>query len=478
MSNNEDLILLNRMYAGEFLNNNIGFEAINLVKADDDTSYIYVTPYGTMAEDKYEKVKEILFVKPYVKGSYQIIAKAVGLQLSEEIKNSLHTKEDLRKKQEDKIEQIKYSDISYNEIFVDNRSTTKKGNSINGAYYTYTGKVFLAKKLLTISDSDFINCTKKLFRTSLKMFISKSDVLQDNTNLAEEKAISTYDYLQNLIKNEDNWDSEEVKKIDCNNILRQGFISILRKEYDELSFSNLFSYIFLNYPKAFAEFYKNVLCTDKNIKDQSVNGFTFDCDNDIKIEREKDNIDLKLTDINGNVIVIENKIKAEINGADFKVLEDSINKNSTELGLVEKDKDVGVEVEVESQLSKYYSLVTSNLEDKAKAMFFIFVPNYHNLQLKQNIFRKGLKEIKWSYKNASNYSIIKYSEIYNFYKSWFESEENQAVFKDDLIAKFYFEEFLLAVEKHSKDVDNQLEEDLKIRFNNKILEINKRKFKL
>lgn len=478
MSNNEDLILLNRMYAGEFLNNNIGFEAINLVKADDDTSYIYVTPYGTMAEDKYEKVKVILFVKPYSKGSYQIIAKAVGLQLSEEIKNSLHTKEDLRKIQEYKIKQIKYSRISYNEIFVDNRSTTKKGNSINGAYYTYTGKVFLAKKLLTISDSDFINCTKKLFRTSLKMFISKSDVLQDNTNVAEEKAISTYDYLQNLIKNEDNWDSEGVKKIDCNNILRQGFISILRKEYDELSFSNLFSYIFLNYPKAFAEFYKNVLCTDKNIKDQSVNGFTFDCDNDIKIEREKDNIDLKLTDINGNVIVIENKIKAEINGADFKVLEDSINKNSTELGLVEKDKDVGVEVEVESQLSKYYSLVTSNLEDKAKAMFFIFVPNYHNLQLKQNIFRKGLKEIKWSYKNASNYSIIKYSEIYNFYKSWFESEENQAVFKDDLIAKFYFEEFLLAVEKHSKDVDNQLEEDLKIRFNNKILEINKRKFKL
>ena len=75
-----DLILLNRMYVGEFLNENIGFESINLVKADDGKNYIYVTPYGTMDIDKYKKVKTILFVRKYAPRTYQIIAKAENLK--------------------------------------------------------------------------------------------------------------------------------------------------------------------------------------------------------------------------------------------------------------------------------------------------------------------------------------------------------------------------------------------------------------
>lgn len=55
-------ILINKMYVGEYLNNNIGHEVINLLRADGNTdkfgdgqNYIYVQPYGTMEKEHNEK---------------------------------------------------------------------------------------------------------------------------------------------------------------------------------------------------------------------------------------------------------------------------------------------------------------------------------------------------------------------------------------------------------------------------------------
>lgn len=81
-------------------------------------------------------------------------------------------------------------------------------------------------------------------------------------------------------------------------------------------------------------------------------------------------------------------------------------------------------------------------EPETNARFFIFVFNYHNLQLTDNILYKDGKEIKWSYKYAGEYKIIDYKEIYDCYDAWFSNEIN----KNNLNIKeqLYLKEFLLA----------------------------------
>ena len=42
MNNKTEGIILNRMYAGDYLDENIGHEIINLFRADDNCNYIYL----------------------------------------------------------------------------------------------------------------------------------------------------------------------------------------------------------------------------------------------------------------------------------------------------------------------------------------------------------------------------------------------------------------------------------------------------
>ena len=72
-------ILLDRMYAGSFLNRNIGQEAINLIKADDGENYIYVNPYGTFRSSSSEASREIetvLLTRGVNRERVEVIAKA------------------------------------------------------------------------------------------------------------------------------------------------------------------------------------------------------------------------------------------------------------------------------------------------------------------------------------------------------------------------------------------------------------------
>ena len=197
-------------------------------------------------------------------------------------------------------------------------------------------------------------------------------------------------------------------------------------------FSNLFAYIFRTYKEAFVGFLFDKLLTAKNFNgDQLYNNFSFS--HEFEVEREVNNIDLKLTDIDGNIIVIENKIKSNING------------------LKQNHK---------SQLSKYYNIITDELIDQnVKASFFIFYPEYH----------KTLKDNLSSYLYGDKYALISYKDIYIYYNDWF--KKNQNIFTKTSYEYFYFCEFLNSLKKHTKSIDNQQEEELKRKFNNRIWEL-------
>ena len=75
----KDTILINIMYTGDYTNKNIGHEIINLYKTDKGENYIYISPYGKLADDKYGGVSTVLLARPAEKGRLEIIAKADGL---------------------------------------------------------------------------------------------------------------------------------------------------------------------------------------------------------------------------------------------------------------------------------------------------------------------------------------------------------------------------------------------------------------
>lgn len=181
---------------------------------------------------------------------------------------------------------------------------------------------------------------------------------------SENEYPQDYDEFKKLLNNPEVWEEENTtEKIDLDEIYtyesHEGFLSVIKKEDDELVFSNLFSYIFNHKKDVFIDFVKEVLCID----DFKIN---------YTIYREKDTKDGKidlLIENDNSVIVIENKIKSKING--------------------------------ENQLSKYVNYANKNYGNK-NLNFYIFAPDYNQINL--NIYEEGDK-----------YKIINYSHIYNFY---------------------------------------------------------------
>ena len=174
--------------------------------------------------------------------------------------------------------------------------------------------------------------------------------------------------------------------------------------------TNMFAYFFDINREAFSHFAREVL--------------HIDVQTDFSIEREKRNIDLLISDKN-NAIVIENKIKSSINGID--------------------DRHDIYSDQVQSQLKKYYQFVTSDDEYRKKtASCFIFSPNYNRIDLSK--FSCGEK-----------YTIVYYREVYNFFV------ENRNLYEVP-----YFDDFINAMYKHTKDYDNDLEEEMQRRFQNTI----------
>ena len=195
------------------------------------------------------------------------------------------------------------------------------------------------------------------------------------------------------------------------------FLKIIRQEDSELAFSNMFAYFFNINKIAFSKFARKVL--------------SIDIQTDFTIEREKKNIDLLICDKN-NAIVIENKIKSSING-----IHDRHNIYSNL---------------IQSQLKTYYQFVTTDAEYSKKTVScFIFSPNYNHIDLSK--FSCGEK-----------YSVVYYREIYHFFL------ENRDLY--DNVP--YFEDFMNALQKHTMDYDNELEEEMQRKFQNTIYKDKKR----
>lgn len=256
----------------------------------------------------------------------------------------------------------------------------------------------------------------KLSATSQKVYLS------ENVKLANSD-IMLWSYLNDEAQKHF-WKDASPLVIDYNNpYIKDSFLTVIKQEYDELVYSNLFAYFFSKNPLFFNYFFENIEWEDV---DGNARGKVFDVwqsdkaevDTALSVEREKKNIDLFIK-TNKKIIVIENKIKSGINGK-----EDNCS-----------DSDM------QTQLEKYYEHATQIAQkENLNSCFLIFAPNYNILD--KNDFKSA---------QAQAYKIVRYKKIFDVCQN-FKKEGGYNSFTG--IDKLYYEEFLKALNIHTDSSAN------------------------
>ena len=394
----KDTILLNKMYSGEFTENNIGHEIINFFKTDDLENYIYILPYGGIAKERNNRVEHILLTSPMHDGKFSILAKI------------------------EKPEQINYGGNSKqnNTVSAAQREFVKKHN------ITYGGKL-----IYDILESNKNNDTAAYvtFKATSGVIRAKKPIIvnQDTFNLQRSKGYAQgtdYTYFKEIIDTSSLWEKEDrttTVNIDgFEDVNGTNFLQLIKKEDDENIISNLFYYYLSNNQKLLDEFCKEVLTipTDNySIKREvciadKIKHNKKDTTEDTKTQRYG-RIDLWFSG-DRNTVVIENKVKSGINGS-------------------RHDLDSG---SVITQLEDYIEF--SEKEIGKNHHYFIFAPNYNEIQTKENSNK---------YSNNENYTIVRYKEIYMFFKQ-------HVADVDELNC---YSQFVNALAKHIYTPDKEME---------------------
>lgn len=373
-------ILFNRMYKGEYAKE--GHEVINLFKADDDKNYVYINRTGKLGAG-HNEIENILLVQGINYKTLEIIAKAKVVQSVWNMPDEKRIK---------KQGQVRYGDVTLKEIFNQGDDYPYISYEVENVFYP-TQKTYITIDenfkqsngyvVLLPNSNDTI---KKLAGQFLHFFFA------ENGGKSE-----AYKAVDDLINDESKWETEnrtqkilvkeyqnKKSKLEVDDF---NFLKLIRKEYDELSYSNMFQYFLSKDKELFKKFMSEILKVETQ--------------GDYSIDREVENIDLLIKDEN-NIIVIENKIKSGINGIRHDIYSDKI----------------------QSQLAEYFKYAKSIAEkENLKIKCFIFSPDYNQLDLKD-------------YKDSKEYKIINYSELFEFF------------YKNKIDDKYY-DDFLSALKIHT-----------------------------
>ena len=461
-ANNKIGIVLNRMYVGDYLSNNIGHEVINLFKADNGEHYVYLNSRGNLAKEHEGKIGAMLFVKYYRKGVVEVIGKAVGLEEADGVTESLSRNLD-EENAELSNKQKEYINLQKDGIFYNGASIFDifKGAGQQSIYITYGAEgVYRTKKgkriFICFGDAQEITSEDakiivleyyKQAKASLKQYVYPSSQNDD------------YEELMVLINDNSYWEDKCVKKVkdeleelkDNLNVERTiSLFDICQIQNDENRFSNALKYFMEKYPDLWRKFFRFGKCHNYDGNSNKISEEEYpinitlrpkwfvrrEYDTTIKSYDEEDatfktssnsgRIDLFISD-GENVVVIENKIKSGIN----------------------KAKNVSEE---KTQLDRYVKYV-KNLRSKNNKLndaYFILAPNYN------------IPEIEDTLRNE--YKVITYKNIYEFLNGSMEIETD-----DNLKA------FLDAMHRHTHgNVNDYLYYDMMQKFVSRINEIDER----
>lgn len=409
-----DTIIIERMYAGKYLSENIGHEIINTFKTDNGENYVYISPWGTINE-KSQNTKAVIFVRLINQHCYEVIGYAGELSLilsREAMKKAKEagTTDDERQRDAIAKNNISYGGLPVNDIFSEQNNTvyvTFKANKYRNV--NRKNKIYIVDDEKAALNDSYIYIPEFRFsRQSLKLYAYK------------DTRTRAYEALEKMINTEMYWESENTSKmIQESEVVNSNFgiLDIIGKSDDELVYSNWMEHYLSNFPNVQKRLVNDVLhiATDENML----------------VKREYHNIDLWLEN-SSHIIVIENKIKSGINGVD------------------NERHDLKAKG-IQSQLSNYYFFA----EGEAKATdrethYFIFLPDYSYKDEDLSVYLMHDK-----------YTIVRYSEISTFFDSVSDNVP-------------YIEEFRKALKKQASPYYKDLYQVMEERFINKIAQKKKK----
>ena len=436
------MIILMNMYTGRYITEqgNLGHEAINMFRADDGKFYIWLNSMG-VCSNKDADNSTVIMVRSVNAKLYKVWAKAECCRLCKgaEIPR-------LRKNEgvEDKL--LRY-------------------NAQKELRVTYNGKDPM-DQIYKEADMFATFCSPTVFEANGDIYLTSDKALAD-----PEKCIYYADFkiseamrayigenhaahkdLQDFLDTPVIWkeiltnDYSVVEKSEFN------FFKLLRKDRDELSFSNALAYFIQKV--GLSCFLQDCLQLDAAFLSDSYS-----------LLREKNNIDISFWGAR-HVVIIENKIDAYITvdgrqsidrqikmASDlyFSHLSDSARKiKETELRSVVMNYHGDV-----SQLSKYYFFAVAHLLNQglsasgieAYIRCFLLVPEYAKKQFEAD--KDGCYTSPFLL--SEKYKIITYKDIYDYFSS---------VEVDDR----YVDDFRSALKPLGNEFNNELEIEMKRRF--------------
>ena len=407
--------------SGEYLHTNLGHEVINFFQADNGIHYLYLNATGNFAKEHKNKIGHMLFVKYYDKGIVEVIGMATGL---EDVPGA-----NMPLKRDKKFKEVDENIWKHQIDFINNEEVCYGGKSIldifSGAEQQSIFITYKAEKVYRIKSSHRIFICFSSVNSDANLpiegiVIKLSEINQAKTSLKQYiKSDSEKDYeaLKKLIDDEYLWES--VGKVDLNqykaSLQMISLFDICQIKNNENCFSNALAYFMMQpqYYELWVEFFKNFIIDEE---------FEINLNEDFSIEREASakiedtnwdhntkpsggRIDLLIRD-GKNIIVIENKIKSDINS-------------------IAKDKfDC-------NQLDRYVNYIEWLKSENEQGHFILLTPNYNVPTLKEE-----MRKI---------YKIVTYGKVYDFlskYKHKFENDSN-------------FVAFFNAIKRHTFETENE-----------------------
>ncbi|MBR0419997.1 MAG: hypothetical protein IJI66_12610 [Erysipelotrichaceae bacterium] len=365
LDNNSKTIVIDRMYAGSYLDDNIGHEIINTYQTDAGENYIYINPWGIINQ-KAKNTEYVLLVRLINQHCMEVLAYAGDLQL-------LLSDKALEGKQKDageidskrQLDLVADNKIMYGGVYLNNLLSEQR----NTVFVTFRSNRYrMARKQFYIVD------TKEEIKNENHFYIPGINFSKQSLRMYfyENEHERAYKELKRIIEEMDLWQNKNNSRaVDLNKPTddTSNILDIIKKTDDELSYSNWISYYLDNDPKLFCSFAEEVLGVSMNTSPI--------------IRREYFNIDIWLED-KDNVVVIENKLKSGINGVD-------------------SDRHDIKSDSIQSQLSKYVEIAEKEADGRTPH-YYIFLPDYSYPD----------EELK-KYTQGEKYQIIRYSSLYNFF---------------------------------------------------------------
>ena len=423
-------IVLNRMYVGDYLSTNLGNEVINMFQADNGNHYLYLNAYGNFGKSHFGQIGYMLLVKYHAEGMFEVIGKAEGLMDVEGADATL--KQDYKavnpsisKAQTEYIEKenITYGGVPVRKIFNDAEQ--------QNIFITYKAdRLFKPNRRIFIGygvEADVVLTGYKQAKTSLKTYIYPEGTFagdQKRENIEEKKL--DYKKLYDLIEQDNLWiESKECINDDLLKIKSRevSIFDICQIQNDENRFSYALAYFMTQpqYKKLWQNFFKQygIKLGDNYTVTREESAKIEDNDWDHATKSSGGRIDLLIRD-EKNIIVIENKIKSDINS-------------------IEGDSEG-------EQLGRYYNYVSWSTQvgkpdEGREPRFLILTPNYNPPHIKS----KDMEEL---------YQVITYGDLHKFLKG-----------RNEVEADANFKAFFEAMHRHThENVNDYLYYDMLEKF--------------